>query len=316
MISNRQDDQTIFIITGMHRSGTSLTAALLQNAGVNLGQELLQGVPDNIKGNFEDLQFLRFHQKVLQSQGIHGAGWTLQKKITVQEEFVSKAQFLIRERASQSIWGWKDPRTTLFLGFWRDLIPKANFVFVYRSPWEVVDSLYRRRTQGDVVAFDKNPNLAIEVWMTYNEALLSFYEQLPAQCLLLNLDSIILKPQVLLEAVKEQFGVVLHYQDLDIYDSSLLTKPSNDRQRISLIKQFFPEALDLYSKLNLKAHQLSRNNTNIDIADESPSYRDFAMKDWLDVRRLEKENKQLQLNDSEQSDMFWKLKNFWSKVSK
>lgn len=292
MNNNTQNNQSIFVVTGMHRSGTSLTASLLQNAGVNIAQKMLTSLPDNLKGNFEDLQFLKFHQKVLVSQGISHAGWTLQKKIQVQKEFVSEAQVLIDERSSQTLWGWKDPRTTLFLDFWVDLIPRANFIFIYRSPWEVVDSLYRRRNNVDIETFDKNPSLAIEIWLNYNNRILNFYERFPNQCLLLNLDSITLDSHNLLKAVKEKFGVILSYQNLDTYDNSLLTQHS-DTQRASLIKHFFPEALNLYNKLNLKAYQISGSNKNITTADITQCYRDFALKDWLEVRRLEKEVEQL-----------------------
>ncbi|MEY2858272.1 MAG: hypothetical protein RLZZ74_2584, partial [Cyanobacteriota bacterium] len=46
---------SVMIITGMHRSGTSLTASLLQSAGVNLGDRLMSEDRGNSKGHFEDL---------------------------------------------------------------------------------------------------------------------------------------------------------------------------------------------------------------------------------------------------------------------
>jgi len=42
------------ILTGMHRSGTSLMASILQSAGVNVGKNLLEPDKRNPHGFFED----------------------------------------------------------------------------------------------------------------------------------------------------------------------------------------------------------------------------------------------------------------------
>ena len=54
-------NRNVFIIAGMHRSGTSLTAALLQNVGVDIGQRLMGASYSNSKGHFENLDFVEFH---------------------------------------------------------------------------------------------------------------------------------------------------------------------------------------------------------------------------------------------------------------
>ena len=187
-MENSPSNQCI-IITGMHRSGTSLTASLLQNAGMEIGDRLMGATEWNPKGFFEDWDFVELHQAILSSQGIASEGWTKEKLVEVQGQYLATAQNLILARKNQLIWGWKDPRTTLFLDFWLKLIPQAKFIFVFRSPWEVVDSLFRR---GDII-FDSNPNFAIEQWSIYNGAILDFYQRHQEQCLLLDINSIINK---------------------------------------------------------------------------------------------------------------------------
>ena len=58
---------TVLVITGMHRSGTSLIAAILREAGVHLGDQLIGADTGNIRGHFEDVDFVQFHQTVLRS---------------------------------------------------------------------------------------------------------------------------------------------------------------------------------------------------------------------------------------------------------
>ena len=109
-MEDKAPNQSVIVMTGMHRSGTSLTASLLQSAGVDLGDRLLGEDRGNSKGHFEDLDFVEFHQNVLQSQGISVAGWTEQNKVRVQQQYLATAQNLILARQDRPLWGWKDPR--------------------------------------------------------------------------------------------------------------------------------------------------------------------------------------------------------------
>ena len=49
----------------MHRSGTSLTASLLSALGVDLGRELLPPDKNNLRGYFEDIDFLDLQREIL-----------------------------------------------------------------------------------------------------------------------------------------------------------------------------------------------------------------------------------------------------------
>ena len=64
----------------------------------------------------------------------------------------------LRERLP---WGWKDPRTSLTLPFWRSAFGPLRTVVVVRNPLEVVTSLYRRN--GFSTA------LALTLWQIYAE---------------------------------------------------------------------------------------------------------------------------------------------------
>lgn len=54
------------IIASMHRSGSSLVASLLQSASLQIGERLMELARDNnIKGFFENLDFVEFHMELL-----------------------------------------------------------------------------------------------------------------------------------------------------------------------------------------------------------------------------------------------------------
>ncbi|HEY9809670.1 MAG TPA: DUF6270 domain-containing protein [Halomicronema sp.] len=235
------------IIASMHRSGSSLTASLLQSAGLNIGERLLKAYPSNIKGHFENLDFFEFHRAVLKSQGLHEDGWTFEEKIEVNSHFVEKAREIINQNCRSPYWGWKDPRTTLFLDFWAQLLPETQFLFIYRAPWEVVNSLHRRNTD---TILNSEPNLAVKFWIHYNKKILSCYERnSPQSCLLANINTIIKYPKNYIEAINEKFKFMLEKPEKNIYDSSIWQKQRSDSYQPKLINYFFPEAIQIYERL-------------------------------------------------------------------
>ncbi|GAB4226970.1 MAG: hypothetical protein Kow0049_06660 [Stanieria sp.] len=292
-MQNQDSNQSVLILTGMHRSGTSLTASLLQSAGVNFGKRLMGSEfgEGNPKGHYEDLDFVEFHQNVLQSQGVSIDGWTREHNIDVQEQYREKALALVEARhLSSEIWGWKDPRTTLFLEFWLDIIPEAKFVFVYRSPWEVIDSLYRR---GDIT-FLNNPNFAIAVWQNYNQIIIDFCDRYPQSSILFRIEDIIHNANFLVNSLQEKFNLTLQPPQ-HLYEDSLFNSQITSSHRPTLIKQYFPEALNLYLELHQRA--TLNHSSKIPLLDDLsqlPNYQDWVLQDWLDVRRKSKELKQTQ----------------------
>ena len=72
--ANKNPQSRPVAIVGMHRSGTSMVAKLLQRAGLNLGAEgdLMPPAEENPEGFYEHLGFVRLNDEVL---NVAGAGW-------------------------------------------------------------------------------------------------------------------------------------------------------------------------------------------------------------------------------------------------
>ena len=137
-------------IVGMHRSGTSMVARLLQLCGLDLGpKNMLMGAsPSNQGGHFEHREFVDLNQALLERLG--GSwdnppdlkeGWERDPSLY---EFTLRARKLITNFAPNARWGWKDPRTTLLLPFWKQLIPNMLYVICVRNPLDVARSLADR----------------------------------------------------------------------------------------------------------------------------------------------------------------------------
>ncbi len=225
------------IVAGMHRSGTSLLANLMQGAGLFVGERLQPASDTNAKGHFEDLDFQELHDEVLAS---HGSGLLYSARasdqFTLDERQVARAGELVGLRSDVAVWGWKDPRTTLFLDFWADLVPEAKFVFIFRAPELVVNSL---RGRGDPPLLVPYPwawfldrlrmrrfryGAAIRMWKNYNERTLRFARANRDRCQVLEVQQLEQQFPVALRRMRDDWGLPLNEVRVgDILDPALLT---------------------------------------------------------------------------------------------
>lgn len=272
------------IIAGMHRSGTSLTASILQQAGVFIGEQLLKANTGNRKGHFEDEAFLSLHKDILVSCGISYDGWTARGQVDVPQQFWERAQELCDRRlAAHTIWGWKEPRTTLFLDFWQQQLPQAKFVLPYRSPWEVVDSLF---TRGDPV-FEHNPKFAAEVWTAYNQIILAFCQAYPDNCFLFHCDCLKVDERNFVERLRRKLGLSLPLPETPLFQPGEMHGQVNSTHRPTLLAKYFPETLAVYEQLENVADIPGTTPAASQMLTEAPAYRDWALQDWLTSNRLQ-----------------------------
>ncbi len=164
-------DQTVVCVCGMHRSGTSMVSQLLSRCGVYMGPEqvLTVSAPDNRDGFWEDDAFVKLNDEILHH---FSGGWDAPPLLQHGWEHAAglspirrRAKNLIHERRRLRIWGWKDPRSSLTLPFWKSIIPALKVVVCLRHPWEVAQSLNRR---------NKMPiSTGLALWRAYQSSLLA-----------------------------------------------------------------------------------------------------------------------------------------------
>nr|WP_321222057.1 hypothetical protein [uncultured Psychroserpens sp.] len=137
-------DNKILAIIGMHRSGTSLTTNWLQKCGLNIGTELEGKHFSNPDGHFEDIDFLKLHEEILKSDIVPYHGCKDPNDFNINAIQKSKIKDLLDKKNESPEWGWKDPRTCLFLETYRELLPHAYYLIILRPYAEIIDSLLRR----------------------------------------------------------------------------------------------------------------------------------------------------------------------------
>lgn len=162
---------TVVCIAGMHRSGTSLVARLLHECGAYLGEssDLMPAAPDNPDGFWENVQFLAINDGVLSELG---GAWDfppphdLRKAAHPELDVLrSRAQELVGLFSNQPFWAWKDPRNSLLLDFWLEVMPSLKVVTCLRNPIDVALSLRSRNKFSDLTSF--------YLWLAYTQHLLA-----------------------------------------------------------------------------------------------------------------------------------------------
>ena len=146
-----------------------MVTRLLHACGLCLGpkNELMPAQADNPDGFWEHLGFVALNDELLNELG---GAWDLPPK--VDEVFTHprleplriKARLLVEGFGSTKVWGWKDPRNSLTLPFWRDLVPGLKTLIVVRNPLEVAHSM--RERNGTSYSF------GLRLWEIYNRRLI------------------------------------------------------------------------------------------------------------------------------------------------
>ncbi|MDH3651805.1 MAG: hypothetical protein OEQ53_19125 [Saprospiraceae bacterium] len=179
----------ILLITGMHRSGTSLCARWLHSMGLELGSNLmLKGDASNPEGYFEDYEFLHWHNMILSKNNTDYLA-NVESRLEINETDRDTARRMIESRnATHGQWAWKDPRACLFLPFWDNLIPALHKLILFRPPDQTVDSLLRREFHDTarwklvpLIKWQFKPQVKerqkdyLKSWMKHYEAVLEHY---------------------------------------------------------------------------------------------------------------------------------------------
>lgn len=163
----------VVMVLGMHRSGTSLVASMLQGIGLRLSGDLLEANEFNARGYFESRAVMELHDRIL---GVLGSAWN---RPTTTAPFpdrwwesapiVPLREALVRlvhreTDGGETPWAVKDPRASRLLPLWNavfeDLGIDAACVLSVRDPAQVAASLARRdgtaRPSSDLLWLEHN----------------------------------------------------------------------------------------------------------------------------------------------------------------
>ena len=179
----------LILCVGMHRSGTSLTASILESLGICLPGELIAADAANMKGYFENRSIVDAQEKLLKdlgywwpteraSRGMPGS--VIKKRVYIDYiDWLSKHIDELFDTGDHQI-AIKDPRTSLLMPAWRLAAARLGItlkvVICIREPRDVCWSLIWR----DGPSVGMNWSRAQRLWMRHYRDLLKNLENIPA----------------------------------------------------------------------------------------------------------------------------------------
>ena len=153
-----------------------MVAQLLDRCGLHLGrrEDLVPPTASNVDGHWEHHEIVALNDAILATLG---GAWDLPPELAhgweknpLLDPLKVRARTLIARFSGQEIRGWKDPRASLTLPFWLELLPEMKVVVCLRDPVEVALSLQRRSYSS--------LQFGCSLWQCYNDHLL---EALPPE---------------------------------------------------------------------------------------------------------------------------------------
>ncbi len=164
----------IFLILGMHRSATSLTAGILYSYGMYAGEEedLLEADNDNQHGFFENKKVFWLNEMIWCEHGSYSGQCSDKINLISNTKYTNEIRDIIKDliqnsKENQDIF-IKDPRICMVEPVWRKEIKKCgieeNIIVVFRHPYEVAKSLQKRNNINFIYG--------LKLWFYYNLSIL------------------------------------------------------------------------------------------------------------------------------------------------
>lgn len=195
------------VILGMHRSGTSSLAGMLQRLGVNFGHGLLAAKEDNQLGFYEHKMVVGLNEELFaRAEGAwHEMIPTVRLEQAARQEHRAlrrTARVLSEDFRGSPLWGLKDPRLCRLLPVWREVFATLGTeplpVLVLRHPLESAASLRRRNgltlRQGCLL------------WLLYNLEAEAATRQDPAR-VFLTYEALLSDWKAAAEKIRSRFGL-------------------------------------------------------------------------------------------------------------
>ena len=213
----------LIVVIGMHRSGTSTVMNALACLGVSLGNDLLPPGVDNPKGFFEDKSVNDLNNEMLEVIGQTWFSLSLVSDADINKlislGYLESAVGLLSEKIKHTpVFGFKDPRVSKLLKFWKLVFSRIDcdvqYVLCLRHPLSVANSLLQRN-QSPI----KKGYL---LWLSYNLSIVAEAQDL--RLIALDYDQLMEQPIEHIDYLAKQLNFTVDTDMTDKFANDFLDK--------------------------------------------------------------------------------------------
>jgi len=234
----------IYIILGMHKSGTTLISQTLHRSNINMGD--FDEKISYYQGNqYERLESIEINQQILSSHNKNSIDIVNTNNDLKNDDSI---QLLIHDfiqdlNNKYENWGFKDPRTTLSFSIWKQYLNDYKIIAVYRNPVEVWNH-YRKNIPNRkfIKKFTKGLK-ALIAWYTYNEQMLNDLKHVSADKIVIDYASFLESDQEFLMLKKLTETELVDARDLKQRTAKKTNKFLFKIQKL-VCKLFFSKDID------------------------------------------------------------------------
>ena len=167
----------IYVVLGMHKSGTTLVSQLLHRSGIDMGDGFEDGrsydqgnqwerreaylVNLDLVGGRETAYFSLHHYREI-------------KGLPSSAQASAMREIILRCASKGGHWGFKEPLTCLTYTAWKSVLPPHRVVGVYRNPLEVMNH-YMNKYKGGFSRADIAWRI-LRAWSHYNKGMMTAVE--------------------------------------------------------------------------------------------------------------------------------------------
>ena len=182
----------IFVILGMHKSGTTLVSQLLHRSGIDMGDDFENGKSYDQGNQWERREAFVINLDLIGCR--EEDYFSLDHFQEIVRPLPSAQKKAMRGmvdalEAGGGPWGFKEPLTCLTYQQWKEVLPPHRVIGVYRNPVEVVNHYrrpFRRRPLRDLrVAWR-----ALRAWSIYNQGMMRAVEKSELDALLIRYEDL------------------------------------------------------------------------------------------------------------------------------
>lgn len=125
----------IYVILGMHKSGTTLVSQILHHSGVNMVDELDESVSYDSGNKYERQSVMQLNKEILGMESDEVIHLPAPAEVTAGAgQRLRAAEIVGNCRRRYDDWGFKDPRTCLTYPIWAEALPEHKIIAIYRDP--------------------------------------------------------------------------------------------------------------------------------------------------------------------------------------
>lgn len=169
------------LILGSGRSGTSLVAGTLAQAGYHMGNDYIQARESNPKGFFEDEEVNTINElllrQVLPKRPKYVGRFLFRDRLGFNQQWLARLPLgteiptpddlvpRMQQLTGRSPYCYKDPRFSYTLANWRpSLKPDTRFICIFREPADTARSILKECKRGYLRHVSMDFDRAIEIW--------------------------------------------------------------------------------------------------------------------------------------------------------